>query len=200
MPSSPRTRLALMSVYGFVAVLGLVLLTLLLITVVRPARADGFSVTSPDIQNGKIADDFVFDGFGCTGKNTSPGINWSGAPTDTKSFAVTVYDPDAPTGSGWWHWVIYNIPGNSDGVPTGMGSGAMGIPKHVRQAANDYGAANYGGPCPPKGDKPHRYIFTVYAMPVEKLDVPDGASAAMIGFNLKANKLAEASFTATYGR
>lgn len=200
--SNRRLKIVTHTLSGVIAVLLLTILGLIIGTSLTPARAGaGFKVSSPDIKEGGImADDFVFNGFGCTGKNISPALNWSGAPEGTESFAITSYDPDAPTGSGWWHWTLYNLPANSTGVPTGMGSGAMSLPKHANQGLNDYGSASYGGACPPKGDKPHRYIFTVYALKVARFDVPDRASPAMIGFNINANKLAEASITVTYGR
>jgi hypothetical protein len=190
---------ALMVAYTVTAVILVVLLITVVMAAIRPAQA--MTLTSPDVKaDAPIGLDFVYDGFGCTGKNISPGLNWTDPPAGTKSFAVTLYDPDAPTGSGWWHWLVYDIPGNSDGLPTGLGSGATPVPKYVRQGPNDYGSANYGGPCPPVGAAAHRYVFTVYALPVEQLEVPEGASAAMIGFNLKAQAIGSASFTATFGR
>jgi len=110
-----------------------------------------------------------------------------------------VYDPDAPTGSGWWHWLAYDIPASSDSLPQGAAVKAE-LPQGTRQGRNDYGERNFGGACPPPGDKPHRYIFTVYALKVDKLDVPDEASAALIGFMLRANSLGSATLTANYGR
>jgi Raf kinase inhibitor-like YbhB/YbcL family protein len=192
---------ALLTTYGIIALILIILIGTVVIASIQAANASSFKVVSADLSAGqKIPNDLVFNGFGCTGKNISPALHWTGAPAGTQSYAVTMYDPDAPTGSGWWHWIIYNIPGNSDGLPQGLGSGATPIPKHVRQARNDYGAASYGGPCPPVGDKPHRYIITVYALPTEKLDVPDGASAAMIGFALKAQAMDQTFLTALYGR
>ncbi len=197
-----RMNIVTHTLSGVIAVLLLTIVGLVVGTAVTPARAGGgFTVSSPDIKDGGVmGDDFVFNGFGCNGKNISPALNWSGAPAGTESFAITAFDPDAPTGSGWWHWTMYNLPNNSTGVPTGMGSGAVRVPKHVSQGLNDFGIESYGGACPPKGDKPHRYIFTVYALKVARFDVPDRASPAMIGFNINANKLAEASITVTYGR
>lgn len=163
------------------------------------ASNSDFALTSPDIKNGAtIGLDHVFGG--CGGKNISPELHWSNAPTETKSFALTVYDPDAPTGSGWWHWVAYNIPATTASFGRGAGSGPADLPAGTVQGRTDYGTAGYGGPCPPVGDKPHRYIFTIYALKIDKIDVPTDASAAMIGFNLNANKIATASFTAMYGR
>jgi hypothetical protein len=167
------------------------------------AFAGGFSVSSPDLKAGApIGDKFIFSGFGCTGANVSPGLTWKNAPKGTKSFAVTSYDPDAPTGSGWWHWLAYNIPVTADSLPTGAGStDAAQLPAGTVQSRTDFGAPGYGGPCPPQGDKPHRYIFTVFALKVDALPVVDANSpAAMVGYFLNANTLAKASLTAKYGR
>jgi Raf kinase inhibitor-like YbhB/YbcL family protein len=197
----PRTQTALTLTYGVIAVLLIVVITAVVIVAIKPAQAGGMTLTSPDVADGKtIGLDYVYNGFGCTGKNISPGLNWTGAPDGTQSFAVTVYDPDAPTGSGWWHWIVYNIPANSDGLPQGLGSGASPVPKHVRQGRSDYGQMNYGGPCPPVGAKPHRYVFTVYALPVDKLELPNNPSAALIGFQIKSQAIASGSFTAMWGR
>ena len=122
------------------------------------ASAAGFTLTSPTIKPGAtLADAQVFNGFGCSGKNVSPELKWSGAPAGTKSFAVTVYDPDAPTGSGWWHWVVYNLPADGKGLPAG-----------AVQGRTDFGANAFGGACPPQGDKPHPSISTVAAMVTPK--------------------------------
>ncbi|MEI7696047.1 MAG: YbhB/YbcL family Raf kinase inhibitor-like protein [Chlorobium sp.] len=166
------------------------------------ALAGNFKLTSPTIKSGAaLTEEQVFDGFGCTGKNQSPSLQWTYGPKGTKSYAITVYDPDAPTGSGWWHWVVYNIPANVTGLAYGAGD-ATGklLPPEALQGRTDYGTHAFGGACPPKGDKPHRYIFTVYALNIEKIDVPAEASAALIGFMIHANTLGKASFTATYGR
>ena len=166
------------------------------------AHAGNFKLTSPTIKAGAtLTEEQVFDGFGCTGKNQSPALQWTAGPTGTKSYAITVYDPDAPTGSGWWHWVVYNIPANVTELASGAGD-ATGklLPPGALQGRTDYGNHEFGGACPPKGDKPHRYIFTVYALNIEKIDVPAEASAALIGFMIHANTLNKASFTATYRR
>jgi Raf kinase inhibitor-like YbhB/YbcL family protein len=164
--------------------------------------AGPFTVESAEVKpNSTIATAHVFKGFGCDGGNVSPSLAWKNAPSGTKSFAVTVYDPDAPTGSGWWHWIMFNIPAQVSSLPAGAGNAASGqAPKGAVQSKTDFGTAGYGGPCPPQGDKPHRYIFTVYALKVDKLDANENASGAMIGFMLNANQLAKASLTATYGR
>lgn len=164
---------------------------------------DAFRVEVPSFPQSKdsfIADKHVFDGFGCTGKNRSPAVTWSNAPEGTEAFAVTMYDPDAPTGSGWWHWIVYNIPASANTLADGAGvERSTTLPRGSKQARNDYGVHAYGGPCPPQGDRPHRYIVTVFALK-EKLDVPEDASAALIGFNLNQQSLASASVTGFYGR
>ncbi len=178
------------------------LLALALLALAAPASAAGkFTLTSADVKpGGQLGDKQVYAGFGCSGENVSPELSWQNAPAGAKSFVVTVYDPDAPTGSGWWHWVVYDIPADAKGLPAGAGSGKGELPQGAQQARADFGAPGFGGACPPPGDKPHRYVFTVYALKVEKLDVPADASPAMIGFMTKANALGSATFTARYGR
>jgi Raf kinase inhibitor-like YbhB/YbcL family protein len=165
------------------------------------AQAAGFKLTSPDVgDKGMIKAEHVFNGFGCTGNNVSPALSWSGAPAATKSFAVTVYDPDAPTGSGWWHWVIANIPASETSLAKNAGDAKSDLaPKGSVQVRSDYGSPGYGGPCPPKGAKPHRYIFTVFAVDTDALPVDANASAAAVGFNLHFHTLAKATLTARYG-
>ena len=166
-----------------------------------PAHA-AFKLESPDIKaNSMIDRKFEFNGFGCSGENKSPALKWSGAPKDTKSYAVTVYDPDAPTGSGWWHWSVINIPADVTELKPDAGAvGGANLPKGARNVRIDYGAAGWGGTCPPEGDKPHRYIFTVHALKTDKLDIPADATAALAGFMINANSIGKASFTAKYGR
>lgn len=164
--------------------------------------ASGFKLSSTEIKaNGMMPKSFEFNGFGCSGENKSPALKWSGAPKDTKSFAVTVYDPDAPTGSGWWHWVVINIP--ADVTELAANAGALNsttLPKGALQGRTDYGTVSWGGTCPPQGDKPHHYIFTVYALKTDKLEIPADATAALTGYMIHANMLGKASFTAKYGR
>ena len=157
-------------------------------------------LSSAVVPNSSLAPDQVYNAFGCTGKNISPPLIWSGVPPETKSFALTMYDPDAPTGSGWWHWVVYNIPASATVLDAGAGNTDGKLPSGAMQGRTDFGTTGYGGPCPPKGDKPHRYIFTIYALKTAKLDVPASSSAAMLGFAINANKLASATLTAFYGR
>jgi Raf kinase inhibitor-like YbhB/YbcL family protein len=161
-----------------------------------------FTLSSPDIPSGGSIDPrFEFDGFGCSGQNQSPVLHWSGAPAGTKSFALTVYDPDAPTGSGWWHWFVVDLPASVAQLAANAGAkGGALLPAPARQIRNDYGVLAWGGMCPPPGDKPHRYIFTVHALSVERLEIPDDATAALAGFMVNAHTLAKAQFTSTYGR
>lgn len=129
----------------------------------------------------------------CGGRNVSPDLTWSDAPEATKSFAITCFDPDAPTGSGWWHWIAIDLPAHLTSLSAGQGPDAS-----YRQWGNDFGYPGYGGPCPPPGPA-HRYVFTVHALDVEKLDVPDEATSAVCRFNLFAHELDSASITATFG-
>lgn len=166
------------------------------------AWAGGFKLSSPDIKPGKmIPQRFEFNGFGCSGENKSPALKWSGAPRGTRSFALTLYDPDAPTGSGWWHWVVVNIPANVHKLPANAGAAnGANLPKGAAQIRNDYGTIGFGGTCPPKGAKPHHYIFTLYALKTAKLKVPANASPALAGYMIHANAVAKARFVARYGR
>jgi Raf kinase inhibitor-like YbhB/YbcL family protein len=181
-----RTLLSAASVFGMTAT----------------AHAAGFSLSSPDIKPDSTIDKkFEANVFGCSGENKSPALEWTGAPKDAKSFAVTVYDPDAPTGSGFWHWFVIDIPANVNELKPDAGNASnANLPPGAKQVRIDYGFAAWGGPCPPEGDKPHRYIFTVYALKTEKLDIPADATAAVAGFMVNANQIGKASFTAKYGR
>ena len=168
------------------------------------ANAQGMTLTSADLKEGaSFGNEQVFRGFGCTGANVSPALSWSGAPAATKSFAVTMYDPDAPTGSGWWHWVVFNIPPGTTSLPTGAGDVKKKLmPKGAIQGRTDYGAVGYGGPCPPPGDKPHHYQITIFAVDVDKLPDAknDAVSAALVGYDLGSHTLAKATLTGLYGR
>ncbi len=167
------------------------------------ARSGEFSLSSPQIKaNGTIAAKHVFNGFGCTGENISPALSWSEAPPQTQSFALLVHDSDAPTGgSGWWHWLVVDIPASSSQLRAGAGSAdGKGLPKGARQIRSDYGSPSWGGPCPPLGNAPHRYTFTLHALPVKTLELPPDPSAALVGFMVNSQSLGKASFTALYGR
>ena len=176
------------------------LIAVLLLALAQPALAAGkFTLKSADLKpGGTLPEKSVFNGFGCSGGNESPQLSWTNPPAGTKSVVVTVYDPDAPTGSGWWHWVVYNIPAGAHELSHGAGGGT-GLPEGAIQARTDFGSPGYGGACPPPG-KPHHYIFTVHALKVDKLDVPADASPAFIGFMTRANQLGAAKLTVTYGR
>jgi Raf kinase inhibitor-like YbhB/YbcL family protein len=164
----------------------------------------GFTVSSNSFADGDyLRSDFILSAdfsFGCAGGNTSPHLKWSGAPEGTKSFAVTAYDPDAPTGSGFWHWLVVNIPPSVSELPEGAGNPGGAMPAGALQTRTDYGAPGYGGPCPPAGDHPHRYLFTVFAVKADKLVVNADTSAAVVGFNLHFKTLAKAEIMGLYKR
>ena len=163
------------------------------------AHAADFTLTSADIAPGQtLASAQVFQGFGCTGGNLAPQLSWHGAPAGTKSYAVTLYDPDAPTGSGWWHWSVFNVPASTTSLAAG--TTAATLPTGAVQGRNDYGDSAYGGACPPPGDQPHRYQLTVWALNVDKLPLDQHASGAMLGYMLNANALGKAQLTGLYGR
>jgi len=165
-----------------------------------PVSAAEFRLFSNDIKEGQqIGEAQVLNTFGCSGQNISPQLAWEGAPAGTKSFVITMYDPDAPTGSGWWHWVVVDIPASAKELPRGSGSGKAELPKGARETRTDFGKPGYGGPCPPPGN-PHHYVFTIHALKVDKLEVDKDASAAMVGFVTNSNSLGKATFTATYKR
>jgi Raf kinase inhibitor-like YbhB/YbcL family protein len=158
-----------------------------------------FQLISPDIREGHFMEKtFEFNGFGCDGPNLSPALNWQNAPAGTQSFAITVFDPDAPTGSGFWHWLVLDIPATVTSFAQGAGNGQL--PTGCRSFNNDYGIKEFGGACPPEGHGMHRYQFTVWALPEATLGVPDGASAAVVGFMLNATAIGKATLTATYAR
>ena len=142
---------------------------------------------------------FVFNESGCRGDNISPALEWSGAPPETKSFAVTVFDPDAPTGHGWWHWTVVNIPANITRLEEGA-SNDHHLPPGVIEGKTDYNQVGYGGACPPSGDKAHRYVFTVYALKSEKMNINSKTPGKVVKESLDAESLAKASFTVEYGR
>ena len=161
-----------------------------------------FTLRSPDFaEQDTLPREFVHHAMGAGGQNVSPELAWSEPPAGTKSFALTMYDPDAPTGSGWWHWVVYDIPANATSLPRGAGAaGGASLPKGAKQGRTDFGSKEYGGAAPPPGHGPHRYIFTLYALNVDKLDVPEDASAAYVGFMIHFAKVGEAKLTAKYER
>ena len=158
-----------------------------------------FRLWSNDLkEGGTLPEAQVLNGMGYTGGNRSPHLAWEGAPEGTKSFVITLYDPDAPTGSGWWHWVVINVPASVKELPAGSGGGAN-LPEGAVQTRTDFGTPGYGGAAPPPGSV-HHYTFAIHALKVERLDVDAQASAAMVGFMVYMNSLGKATLTVTYGK
>ncbi len=180
------------------------------------AQVPVFTLSSADVpSNSTFGPLHILNGFGCTGGNISPALSWSSPPAGTVSYALQVYDPDAPTGSGFWHWAVYNIPVAVTGLARGAGNAIATLPIGARGGNTDFmdtgatgGNGNYGGPCPPVGDAPHHYIFTLFALSVANLEttagIPATGTAGLHGFALNkgigAALLGKASFTAHYGR
>lgn len=179
------------------------------------AQTLGFTLSSSDLASGTFDAKYLLNGFGCTGQNVSPAIQWQNAPVGTKSFSLLVHDPDAPTGSGFWHWAVYNIPATVTSLARGAGNAGSMLPVPAFGGNNDFMDTvatgvngNYGGPCPPAGEAPHRYVFTLYALAVDNVEqagsIPSTGTAALHSFVL--NKgignllLGKATFTANYGR
>ncbi len=163
------------------------------------AEAADFTVTSPDFAGGQVQQAQFSAGMGCIGRNLSPAISWANAPEGTKSFVVTLYDKDAPTGSGWWHWVAIDIPADVAALDGGAGSDTSKMPAGAVTIANDAGQRGFGGACPPEGEV-HDYTITVKALSVEKLPVPPEASPALVGFVSNMNTLATATISARGSR
>lgn len=174
----------------------LALACLALACLATAAYASDFAlhVEGADAQ-GRLAPRYSYDHFGCSGDNIAPALRWNAPPAGTRSFAVTVFDPDAPTGSGFWHWMVVDVPASARGLPEG---GAL--PNPGRAIRNDYGDKAWGGPCPPSGDRPHHYVFTVYALDVPAVGAPADASPALTGFMLHNHVLGKAQRTLTFGR
>ena len=159
-----------------------------------------FTLTSNSL-GGQATTKEEFNGFGCTVSNQSPQLSWENAPEGTQSFAVTIYDPDAPTGSGWWHWIVFDIPAQTRELVSDAGNIALHLaPKGAIQSITDYGTQGYGGPCPPEGHGLHQYIITVYALKTETLGLDKTTNPAVVGYYLWNNTLAKASIVAYYQR
>ena len=161
-----------------------------------PKSSNPLRVTSSSFsEGGKIATNYVFNG--CGGQNVSPQLSWSGAPEGTKSFAITCFDPDAPTGSGYWHWLAFDIPASVNSLNEGAGNQSHGGGKST---TNDYGMVGYGGPCPPKGDGDHHYTFTVYALDVDKIQgASEKTSGASLVFMMRGHVLATGKIMGVFG-
>jgi Raf kinase inhibitor-like YbhB/YbcL family protein len=181
----------------------------------RGGQTPPFTLSSPDLAGGTIADKYVLNGFGCKGQNVSPALEWRNVPAGTKSLAIQIHDPDAPTGSGFWHWAVYDIPVGTTGLPQGAGNSPSTLPAGAIGGNTDFmdtgatgGNGNYGGPCPPTGDAPHHYVFTIYALSVDNLEgaaqIPRTGTAGLFSFAINKGVgpalLGKASFIATYGR
>ncbi|ASW57209.1 YbhB/YbcL family Raf kinase inhibitor-like protein [Plantactinospora sp. KBS50] len=153
-----------------------------------------FTLTSTDVANGEPMDAaFAHQSVG--GGNESPQLSWSGFPAETQSFVVTCFDPDAPTASGFWHWVLINLPATVTELPRGAGGQSLDGAVAMR---NDYGSQGYGGAAPPAGDRAHRYLFAVHALDVPSLDLGPDTPCAQVGFNLTFHTLARAVIRPTY--
>jgi Raf kinase inhibitor-like YbhB/YbcL family protein len=179
-----------------------VLLGAALFTSAAQAENKAFKLSAAGLSNGgKMPDAQVFNDFGCKGGNRSPALSWTEPPAKTKGLAITMYDPDAPTGSGWWHWTVVNLPASLRNLPetAGEAAGAQ-LPQGAVQGRTDFGASGYGGACPPPGNKPHHYIFTVWALDTDKLPLDANASGAMVGYYLNQHSVGKATFTLLYGR
>lgn len=185
------------------------LLSLVVIVMASPAFADSPPVkkvydsivlhSASLSQNATIDNKYVYKGYGCEGENLSPQISWEGIPAEAKSLALTYYDPDAPSGSGWWHWTVFNIPPSVTEIPEGA-SGTEAMPHSAIEGRNDFGESKFGGSCPPVGDRPHRYFLTLHALDVEKLDLGANPSGAMVGYFINAHSIGQAQIMAVYGR
>ena len=176
------------------------ILGLLFLTSAIVFGQDTFTLSSKDL-GGQAIKSHEFNGFGCTGKNESPQLSWSNAPKETKSFAITMYDPDAPTGSGWWHWLVFDIPANTNTIASNAGNIDLNLmPKGTIQSITDYGAKGYGGPCPPEGHGLHQYIITIHALKTDKLGLDENTNAAVVGYYLSNNTIAKSSIVAYYQR
>lgn len=160
--------------------------------------ADGFTLTAPSM-SGQISVAQEFDAFGCNGQNISPQLTWKNAPKGTKSFAITIYDPDAPTGSGWWHWLVFNIPKEQTHIAQNASAKAH-LPKGSIESITDYAQYGFGGACPPKGDKAHTYITTVYALDIEHIELKKEANPALVGYMINAHTIKKSSVVAYYKR
>lgn len=197
-PETDRTGKPTLATFAAAAVLAILYVGLLAL-MERPVGE--FELRSPDFVPGaQWPDRLALSGYGCVGDNESPALVWRGAPPTTRSFAVTMYDPDAPNGEGWWHWIAVDIPADRTDLPSAtQGTKPAGWPAQARELRTDFGVPGYGGPCPPAGSL-HRYVLTVYALATETTEIPADVSAAAIGHFLRASALAKAELTGLYSR
>jgi len=162
--------------------------------------AQTFTLKSNEL-GGQATEKQVFNGFSCNGKNLSPQLFWENPPEGTKSFAVTIFDGDAPTGSGWWHWLIFDIPTTVKELKSGAGNISLNLaPNGSIQSNTDFKTQGYGGPCPPEGSKAHKYVITVFALKTEKLGLDATANPALVGFTLEQNVIEKSSLIFYYKR
>ncbi len=178
------------------------LISILLLIISTSLFAGSLTLSSQDIAQGEFMPKAQeFNGFGCSGGDLSPHLKWSDAPKGTKSFAITVYDPDAPTGSGWWHWQVVNIPMTVMEISTGAGNTKTNMaPTGSKQIQNDYGSRGFGGACPPVGHGVHHYRFTIHALSVEKLELPENASGALTGYMINTHTIEFSTIEPLYKR
>jgi Raf kinase inhibitor-like YbhB/YbcL family protein len=167
----------------------------------RLPKVPSFPVTSDDMADGRMLDDLhVNSDFGLPGSDVSPHLSWSGHPPEARSFAVTCHDPDIPTGSGFWHWVLFDIPSDVTELPRGAATvGAVSVPPDARHVRNDAGTFGYLGPAPDKGDDPHRYVFAVHALDCARLGVDETVSPAVVGYHLSHHVLARGLIVPVWG-
>ena len=164
------------------------------------AQNDAFTLKAIDLGE-RFSLEQIYDKYNCGGQNISPHLKWQNAPEGTKSYALTIFDPDAPTENGWWHWLVFNIPTNINELPTDAGNPDNNLlPAQVVQSINDYKEYGYGGPCPPKGDKPHRYIITVYALKAAKIDLDKNMLPETVNDYLQRYAIGKATLIAYYQR
>jgi len=174
--------------------------TLLIISSITIISQNTFTLSSKTL-GGEATLKEEFNGFGCMGENESPQLSWKNAPEATKSFAITMYDPDAPTGSGWWHWIVFDIPTSTTELVANAGDIKLDLtPEGTIQSITNYGAQGYGGPCPPQGHGLHQYIITVYALKTDTLGLDDNTNPAVVGYYLWNNTIAKASIVSYYKR